>query len=97
MTLIKIILNLCYQNNPSDESLELVLNYLHYLVTFKSYHYAERDLELLFSAMRQLNKHRKLNFVALIQNSIRKTILKNGQLDHRGQTIVQANILKYKT
>lgn len=40
VTLIKIILTLCYQNNPSDESLELVLNYLHYLVTFKSYHYA---------------------------------------------------------
>lgn len=48
--------------------------------------------------MMQLIKNRKLNLVALIQNSIRKMIiLKNGQLEIKNQLIIQENFLKNKS
>lgn len=63
----------------------------------KVYSYSKKDLDLLFLAMMQLIKNKKVNMVALIQNSIRKIIItRNGILEINNQMIVQENFLKNK-
>lgn len=56
----------------------------------KPHTFTQKDIEILYLAMLQLIKNKKLNLVALMQNILRKiVILKNGHIETKNQRIVQ--------
>ena len=56
----------------------------------KPHNFTQKDIEILYLAMLQLIKNKKLNLVALMQNTLRKiVIMKDGHIETKNQKIMQ--------
>lgn len=80
-------------NDKYSEKVELILHYLHFIVTKRSYNYIEKEVSALFLAMQQHMRFKKYKEVAIIQNIIRKAIWKDGKIEAKNQEIVQKLVL----
>jgi hypothetical protein len=50
----------------------------------KPHNFTQKDIEILYLAMLQLIKNKKLNLVALMQNTLRKiVIMKDGHIENK--------------